>query len=146
MACTCCLGVHDIWHYYRLCPCGTTVGFTRAEDAGKSLRQKTHFSLAPLSGLTFRCCCAKLRFAIHFMLRAAVLHPFLRGIQRFSPASHPAALVACCVTPWQLPRPDLHRLADDSFRTHQPVVRLCRLPFYEPMGKHLASLHRSPRM
>ncbi len=50
------------------------------------------------------------------MLRAAVLHPFLRGIQRFSTASHPAALVACYVAPWQLPRPDFHRLADDSFQ------------------------------
>ena len=50
------------------------------------------------------------------MLRAMVLHPFLRGIQRFSTASHPAALVACYVASWQLPRPDFHRLADDSFQ------------------------------
>ncbi len=57
------------------------------------------------------------------MLRAAVLLSFLRRLQRFSTISHPIALVACYAAPWQLPRPDLHRLADDSFRTHQRFVR-----------------------
>jgi hypothetical protein len=57
------------------------------------------------------------------MLRAAVLLSFLRRLQRFSTISHPIALVACYVASWQLPRPDFHRLADDSFRTHQRVVR-----------------------
>jgi hypothetical protein len=52
----------------------------------------------------------------YFMLRAAVLLSFLRRLQRFSTISHPIALVACYVAPWQLPRPDLHRLADDSFQ------------------------------
>jgi hypothetical protein len=52
------------------------------------------------------------------MLRAAVLHPFLRGIRRFSTSSHPEALGACYVASWQLPRPDLHRLADDGFSGH----------------------------
>ena len=36
--------------------------------------------------------------AIHFMLRAAALHLFLRGLQRFSTISHPIALAACYVT------------------------------------------------
>jgi hypothetical protein len=31
----------------------------------------------------------------HFMLRAAVLLPFLRELQRFNTISHPTALVAC---------------------------------------------------
>ena len=52
------------------------------------------------------------------MLRAAVLHPVLRGIRRFSTSSHPEALGACYVASWQLPRPDLHRLADDDFSGH----------------------------
>lgn len=52
------------------------------------------------------------------MLRAAVLHPVLRGIRRFSTASHPEALGACYVASWQLPRPDLHRSADDDFSGH----------------------------
>jgi hypothetical protein len=52
------------------------------------------------------------------MLRAAVLHPFLGGIRRFSTSSHPEALGACYVDSWQLPRPDLHRLADDDFSGH----------------------------
>jgi hypothetical protein len=50
------------------------------------------------------------------MLRAAVLHSLLRRIQRFSTSSHPEALDACYVAPWRLPRPDFHRLADDSFQ------------------------------
>ena len=50
------------------------------------------------------------------MLRAAVLHSLLRRIQRFSTSSRPEALVACYVAPWRLPRPDFHRLADDSFQ------------------------------
>ena len=40
-------------------------------------------------GLTFRRC------KIHFMLRAAASHPFLRGIQRFGTSSRPNAPVAC---------------------------------------------------
>jgi hypothetical protein len=52
------------------------------------------------------------------MLRAAVLHPFLRGIRRFSTSSHPEALGACYVASWQLPRPDLHRSANDDFSGH----------------------------
>jgi hypothetical protein len=52
------------------------------------------------------------------MLRAAVLHPVLRGIRRFSTSSHPEALGACYVASWQLPRPDLHRSADDDFSGH----------------------------
>ena len=66
----------------------------------------------PLSGLTFRRC------KIHFMLRAAALLPFLRGLHRFSTPGHPDALDACYVASWQLPRPDLHRLADDDFSGH----------------------------
>ncbi len=52
------------------------------------------------------------------MLRAAVLLPFLRGIYRFSTSGCPNALDACYVVSWQLPRPDLHRLADDDFAGH----------------------------
>src|SRR5262245_43593965 len=58
------------------------------------------------------------RCRIRVMLRSAVLHPFLRGIRRFSTSSHPEALGACDVASWQLPRPDLHRLADDGFSGH----------------------------
>ena len=36
----------------------------------------------------------------------------------FSTTSHPEALGACYVASWQLPRPDSHRLADDSFAGH----------------------------
>jgi len=50
------------------------------------------------------------------MLRAAVLHPFLRGIRRFSTSGHPEALDACYVASWQLPRPDSHRQANDDFQ------------------------------
>ena len=62
------------------------------------------------------------------MLRAAVLLPFLRGIQRFNTVSRPTALVACYVAPWQLPRLDFtctalrsvqcrcHQQVDDSFQ------------------------------
>jgi hypothetical protein len=42
-------------------------------------------------GLSFRRC------KIHVMLRAVTLLPFLKELQRFSTASHPAALVACYV-------------------------------------------------
>jgi hypothetical protein len=52
------------------------------------------------------------------MRRAAVLHPFLRGIRRFSTSSHPEALGACYVDSWQLPRPDLHRSANDDVSGH----------------------------
>jgi hypothetical protein len=52
------------------------------------------------------------------MLRAAMLHPVLRRIRRFSTSSHPEALGACYVASWQLPRPDLHRSADDDFSGH----------------------------
>jgi hypothetical protein len=41
------------------------------------------------------------------MLRAAGLHLLLGGTQRFSAASHPAALVACHVAPWHLYLPSL---------------------------------------
>jgi len=59
-------------------------------------------------------------------MRAAVLLSFLRRLQRFSTIGHPKALVACLalsaaegyVAPWSLPRPDLHRLADDSLSGH----------------------------
>jgi len=37
-------------------------------------------------------------------------------LHHFSHSGHPDAPVACYVASWQLPRPDLHRLADDSFR------------------------------
>ena len=73
--------------------------------------------LVPVAGLTFRRC------RIHFMLRAVVLRPFLRGILRFSTTGHPEALGACYVASWQLPRLDSHQLADDSFRTHPTDVR-----------------------
>jgi hypothetical protein len=63
-------------------------------------------------GLTSRRC------RIRFMLRAAVLLPFLRGIRRFSTSGHPEALGACYVASWQLPRPDLHRSADDDLSGH----------------------------
>ena len=66
----------------------------------------TRLPLAPLPGLTFRRC------RIHLMLRAAVLLLFLRGLHRFSTSGYPNALDACYVASWQLPRPDLHRLAD----------------------------------
>jgi hypothetical protein len=56
------------------------------------------------------------RTGIHFMLRAAGLLPFLRGIQRFSTISHPRALAACYVVAWPLPRLDFHQLAVDSFQ------------------------------
>src|SRR5665648_570018 len=46
-------------------------------------------SFFPLTGPTCRCC------KFHFMLRAAVLLPFLRKLQRFDIASHPATPVAC---------------------------------------------------
>ena len=72
----------------------------------------TRLSLAPLSGLTFRRC------RIHLVLRAAVLLLFLRGLHRFSTSGCPDALDACYVAPWRLPRPDLHRLADDDFSGH----------------------------
>jgi hypothetical protein len=56
------------------------------------------------------------------MLRAAVLHPFLRGIRRFSTSGHPEALGACYVASWQLPRPDSHWQATDDF---QGTPRAC---------------------
>jgi len=65
---------------------------------------------SPVSGHIFRRC------KIHFKLRAAALLPFLRGIQRFCTASHPAAQVACYVATCLLPRPDFHRLAHDDFQ------------------------------
>ena len=34
---------------------------------------------------------------VDFTLRATALHPFLRGILRFSISGHPEALVACYV-------------------------------------------------
>jgi len=64
------------------------------------------------------------------MLRAAVLLSLLRRIQRFNTASRPAALVACYVASWQLPRLDLHQLADDSFQDTPARVRprSCKKP------------------
>jgi hypothetical protein len=56
------------------------------------------------------------------MLRAVALLPFLREIHRFSTTGHPVALDACYVASWQLPRPDLRRLADDSFRAHHALL------------------------
>jgi hypothetical protein len=46
-------------------------------------------------GLTCR------RGRLRVMRRAAVLHPCLRGIRRFSPSSHPEALGACNGASWQ---------------------------------------------
>ena len=97
---------------------------------GLRSRCQARLSLVPLSGLTFQRCCAKLCLAIHFMLRAAVLHPFLWGIQCLpgltartgSTAGPPAALVACYVACWRLPRPDFHRLAVDRSRTRHALV------------------------
>jgi hypothetical protein len=50
------------------------------------------------------------------MLQAAALLPFPSGLRRFSTSSQPEALAACYVASWQLPRPDFHRLAVDSFQ------------------------------
>ena len=44
-------------------------------------------------------------------------------LQRSSRASHLAAPAACYVASWQLPRPDLHRLADDDFQDTPARVR-----------------------
>ena len=63
-----------------------------------------------LLGLAFRRCRAN-GFAIHFMLRAAVLLSFLRRILRFSATGHPEALGAWYVASWQLPRLDFNRIA-----------------------------------
>jgi len=51
----------------------------------------------------------------YFVLR---LHFFLRRILRFNTSGFPQALAVCYVAYWHLPRPDLHRLADDSFAGH----------------------------
>ena len=56
------------------------------------------------------------------MLRAVALLPFLRELQRFGTASHPTAPVACYVASCQLPRPDLHRQANDVFQD-TPQIR-----------------------
>jgi len=56
------------------------------------------------------------------MLRAAVFLSFLRRLQRFSTSGHPEVLVACYAAAWPLPRPDFHRLADDSFQDTPPWV------------------------
>jgi len=50
------------------------------------------------------------------MLRAAALLSLLRRILRFSTTGRPAALGACYVASWQLPRLDSHQLADDSLQ------------------------------
>jgi len=55
---------------------------------------------------------------LHVMLWAVDWLPFLRGVRRFSTPSHPDALDACYVAAWPLPRPDSHRLADDSLSGH----------------------------
>jgi hypothetical protein len=77
--------------------------------------------LAPLSGLTFRRC------RIHLMLRAVVSLLFLRGLHRFSTSGSPNAsrLQRDYVAPWRLPRPDLHRLADDDFAGHTSNLLYC---------------------
>jgi hypothetical protein len=49
------------------------------------------------------------------MLRAAVLFPFLRGLQCFDTTSRLAAPFTSKVASWQLPHLDLQRLADDDF-------------------------------
>jgi hypothetical protein len=59
---------------------------------------------------------ALIRLSTAFLLRAAALPPFLRGIHRFSTSGHPDALDACYVASCQLPRPDFHRLGVDSFQ------------------------------
>jgi len=52
----------------------------------------------------------------HGILSRVSIGQHTRELKHFSTASHPAALVACYVAPRQLPRPDFHRLADDSFQ------------------------------
>jgi hypothetical protein len=72
------------------------------------------------------------------MLRAAVLLSLLRRVQRFSTIGHPRALVACYAAACPLPRPDFHRLADDSFQDTPAGVRtppaLCETPWPRPLG------------
>ena len=63
-------------------------------------------------GLTCRRC------KIHFMLRAAALRPFPRGLQRFSTSGHPDALVACYLAACPLPGLDFHQQANDDFSGH----------------------------
>ena len=82
-----------------------------------AMRDRLGSLLFPSWGLTCRCC------KFHFMLQAAALLPFLRELQRFDIASHPATSVACYVASCQLPRPDLHRLADDVFQDTPRCVR-----------------------
>jgi len=48
------------------------------------------------------------------MVGAAVLHPFLRGIYRFSTSGHQEELDTYYVASRQLPRPELHQLKSDS--------------------------------
>ncbi len=48
---------------------------------------------------------------------------YARGRLRFSTSIHPEALEACYMALWQLLRPDFHRLAVDSFRTHRALIR-----------------------
>jgi len=57
------------------------------------------------------------------MLRAAALLSLLRRILRFSTTGRPAALGACYVASWQLPRLDSHQLADDSLQGTPATVR-----------------------
>jgi len=70
---------------------------------------RARLSLFPF-GSTCRCC------KFHFMLRAAVLLPFLRELQRFDTISHPTASVACYPASWHLPELDFHQWADDDFQ------------------------------
>jgi hypothetical protein len=56
------------------------------------------------------------------MLQAAAWLPVPRGIHRFSTSDRAEAPDACYVAPWRLPRPDLHRLADDGLTGHTSAV------------------------
>ena len=75
------------------------------------------------------------------MLRAAVLLSFLRRLQRFSTSGHPEALLACYAAAWPLARPDLHRLADDSFLLNKAVPLLDLDNLYDRPLATLVVLH-----
>ena len=88
-----------------------------AASVAFAMRGQARLSLVPLAGLTCRRC------KFHFMLRAAVLLPFLMELQRFDIASHPAARLASqarFLLPGGLTLPglDLHQQADDDFSGH----------------------------
>jgi hypothetical protein len=54
----------------------------------------------------------------HFSLRAAASLPFLKELQRFDIASHPATSVACYLVACPLPGLDFHQQADNDFSEH----------------------------